>query len=190
MRLLHQWLTLLLATATLVAAAPGLAQPAPKVFVVDMSKVFESHPQTHQQQALLKAEEKKVTDRLQVLERDIRALADKLKDQQARADDPTLASSQRDALRAEGQKLAQELQAKQSEGQQLMMKTQSEVQQRVQKMRAQIVGEISKVAAEVARRKGGTLVYDKGSLVYADPAYDITNEVLAEVAKTGKPAGK
>lgn len=177
-----------LAIATLPLAA--VAQPAPKVFVVDMGKVFEAHPQTQQQQAALKAEEKKVTDRLQALERDIRALADKLKDQQARVDDPTLAASQRDAARAEGQKTAQELQAKQSEGQQLMMKTQTEVQQRVQKMRAQIVGEISKVAADVARRKGGTLVYDRGSLVYADPSYDITNEVLAEVAKAGKPPTK
>lgn len=182
MRSLHRLAFASLLLLPLAAAA----QPAPKVFVVDMAKVFEAHPQTQQQQAALKAEEKKVTDRLQALERDIRALADKLKEQQARLDDPTLAASQRDAVRADGQKMSQEMQAKQSEGQQLMMKTQSEVQQRVQKMRAQIVGEISKAAADVARRKGGTLVYDKGSLVFADPSYDITNEVLAEVAKSGK----
>jgi outer membrane protein len=182
MRSLHR-----LALASLfILPLAAAAQPAPKVFVVDMAKVFEAHPQTQQQQTALKAEEKKVTDRLQALERDIRALADKLKDQQTRLDDPTLAASQRDAVRAEAQKTAQELQAKQSEGQQLMMKTQNDIQQRVQKMRAQIIGEISKSATDVARRKGGTLLYDRGSLVYADPAYDITTEVLAEVAKSGK----
>jgi outer membrane protein len=150
-------------------------------------RVFEAHPQTQQQQAALKAEEKKVTDQLQRIEKDIRALADKLKDQQARFDDPTLAASQRDAIRAEGQKTGQEIQAKQAEGQQLMAKTQNEVQQRVQKLRAQIGGDIARVSAEIARKKGGTLVYDKSSLVYSDPAYDITSEVLTEVTK-GKPA--
>ena len=154
------------------------AQPAPKIFVVDMGRVFEAHPQTQQQQAALKAEEKKVTEQLQRIERDIRALADKLKDQQTRFDDPTLAASQRDAIRAEGQKTGQELQAKQAEGQQLMAKTQNEVQQRVQKLRAQIGGDIARVSTEIARKKGGTLLYDKGSLIYADPAYDITSEVL------------
>jgi Skp family chaperone for outer membrane proteins len=48
------------------------------------------------------------------------------------------------------------------------------------------VGEIARAAAEVARRKGGTLVYDRGSLVYADPAYDITPDVLAEVTKAAR----
>ena len=159
------------------------AQPAPKVFTVDMGKVFEGHPQTHAQQAALKADEDKAKERLQALEREIRALADKLKEQQNKFDDPTLAATQKDAIRAEGQRLGQELQAKQQEGQQLMMKTQNDLQQRAQKFRGQIVGEIARAAAEVARRKGGTLVYDRGSLVYADPAYDITADVLAEVTK-------
>jgi outer membrane protein len=164
------------------------AQPAPKVFVVDMAKVFESHPQTQQQQAALKAEEKKVTDRLQALEKEIRALADKLKDQQARLDDPTLTATQKEAARAEGQKIAHDLQAKQAEGQQVMARAQADAQQRIQKFRAQVVPEIAKIAADVARRKGGTLLYDKGVLVYADPSYDITTEVLAEVAKAPRPA--
>jgi len=159
------------------------------VFVVDVGRVFEAHPQTQQQQAALKAEEKKVTDQLQRIDKEVRALADKLKEQQTRFDDPTLAATQRDAIRAEGQKTSQELQAKQAEGQQLMAKTQNEMQQRIQKLRGQIVGDIAKVATDVARKKGGTLVYDKGSMIYADPAYDITSDVLAEVAKSkGAPA--
>jgi outer membrane protein len=134
------------------------------------------------------ADEQKATTRLQGLEREIRALADKLKDQQAKLDDPTLSSSQRDAIRAEGQKTALDMQTKQAEGQQFMTKTQGELQQRAQKLRAQVFAEASKAAADVARRKGGTLVYDRSTLVYADPAYDITNDVVAEVAKFGKPA--
>jgi outer membrane protein len=163
-----------------------MAQPAPKVFTVDMAKVFEGHPQTQAQQAALKADEQKANERLQALEREVRALADRLKEQQSKFDDPTLAAAQKDAIRAEGQRLGQEMQAKQNEGQQLIQKTQADLQQRAQKFRGQVVGEIARAAAEVARRKGGTLVYDRGSLVYADPAYDITPDVLAEVTKAAR----
>jgi len=166
----------------------AVAQPAPKIYTVDMAKVFEGHPETKAQQAALKADEQKATEKLQSLEREARALADKLKDLQSKFDDPTLAASQKDAVRAEGQRIGQELQAKQSEGQQLLTKTQSELQQRAQKFRGQIIGEIARAAGEVARRKGGTLVYDRGTLVYADPAYDITSEVSAEVAKAARAA--
>lgn len=174
----------MLSSALVAIPLAAVAQPAPKVYVVDVARVFEGHPQAQAQQAALKADEQKAGEQLKAMERDLRAMADRLKEKQARFDDPTLTAAQRDAIRAEGQKIGQEIQAKQAEGQQLMMKTQNELQQRVQKLRGQILAEIAKVSAEVARRKGGTLVYDKGSLVYADPAYDITAEVVAEVAKS------
>lgn len=178
--LLHVLLTSTLVAIPLAAAA----QPAPKVFVVDVAKVFESHPQTQSQQAAIKADEQKAGDQLKAIERDMRARADQLKEKQLKLDDPTLSATQRDAIRAEGQKIAQEIQTRQTEGQQLMMKTQNDLQQRVQKFRAQVMGEIAKASAEVARRKGGTLVYDRNSLIYADAAYDITADVVAEVAKS------
>ena len=184
-----------IAAAAVLACLPLFvaAQAAPKVFTVDMAKVFEGHPQTATQQAALKADEQKATTQLQGLEREVRALADKLKEQQTKFDDPTLAASQKEAIRAEGQRLGQELQTKQSEGQQLMMKMQNDLQAKAQKFRAQIIGEIARAASEVARRKGGTLVYDRATLVYADPAYDITSDVLAEVKKgagAAAPAAK
>jgi len=182
MKSLHR---LLLATACCLPAF-AFAQMTPKVFVVDVAKVFESHPQTKQQQAAFRSEEQKASEQLKKLEGEARALADKLKEQQAKFDDPTLAASQKDAIRAEGQKTGQALQAKQSEGQQLLMKTQNDLQQRAQASRGQILQDIAKVAGEVARRKGGTLVYDRGTLLYSDPGYDMTNDVLAEVTKPGR----
>jgi outer membrane protein len=176
---------ILLATACCISLSVA-AQPAPKIFVVDTLKIFEAHPQTKQQQAAIKADEQKATTQLKKLEGEARALADKLREQQTKFDDPTLAPSQKEAIRAEGQKTGQALQAKQAEGQELLHKTQGELQQRIQASRGQILQDIAKVAGEVAKRKGGTLVYDRNSLIYADPAYDITNEVLAEVTKPGR----
>ena len=183
MKLLHRLLFAALACLPLFA----IAQPAPKIFVIDSVRAFEAHPLTKQQQTALKAEEQKASEQLKKMEGEARALADKLKDQQARFDDPTISASQKDAIRLEGQKTGQQLQAKQAEGQQLLSKTQNELQQKIQASRAQILGDIAKVAGEVARRKGGTLVYDRGSMVYADPAYDITTEVITEVTKPGRP---
>ena len=164
----------------------AFAQPAPKVFTVDMARTFEAHPQTKTQQAAMKADEQKTNEALKKMETDARALAGKLKDQQTKFDDPTVAASQKDVIRADAQKTAQELQAKQGEAQQLMAKTEREMQERAVRTRQQIIGDIAKAAGDVARRKGGTLVYDRGSMLYADPAYDITNDVIAEITKPGR----
>ena len=182
MKSLHH--LLLIAVASLPLAA--FAQPAPKVFTVDMARAFEAHPQTKAQQAALKADEQKTNDALKKMETDARALAGKLKDQQTKFDDPTAAASQKEAIRVEAQKTAQELQAKQGEAQQLMAKTERDMQERAMRSRQQIVGDIAKAAGEVARRKGGTLVYDRGTMLYADPAYDITTEVVTEITKPGR----
>ena len=184
MKSLHRLLLVALAALPLAA----LAQPAPKVFTVDMAKVFEAHPQTKVQQAALKADEQKANEQLKKMEGEARALAGKLRDQQTKFDDPTIAASQKEAIRTDAQKTAQELQAKQNEAQQLMAKTEREMQQRAMQMRGQIIGDIAKAAGDVAKRKGGTLVYDRNQMLYADAAYDITSDVIAEIAKAGRPA--
>jgi outer membrane protein len=178
---------LLVALACLPLAA--LAQPAPKVYTVDMGRAFEAHPRAQAEQTALKAEDQKATAQLKRMEGEMRALADKMKDQQTRFDDPTISAAQKEAIRNEASKTGQELAAKQMEGQQFVQKTQNAMQERVQKLREQVIGDIAKAAADVARRKGGNLVYDRATLVYADPAFDITTEVIAEVAKLGgRPA--
>jgi outer membrane protein len=56
--------------------------------------------------------------------------------------------------------------------------------------------EISKIAAEVAKRKGATLLLDKAgptaigisNIIFADPGFDITDEVMKEANKD-RPAG-
>ena len=56
------------------------------------------------------------------------------------------------------------------------------------KTRGQIIGDIAKASGDVAKRKGGTLVYDRNQMLYADAAYDITSDVIAEITKAGRPA--
>jgi outer membrane protein len=184
MKSLHRLLIVALAALPLAA----LAQPAPKVFTVDIAKAFEAHPQTKVQQAALKADEQKANEQLKKMENDARALAGKLRDQQTKFDDPTIAASQKEAIRTDAQKTAQELQTEQTEAQQLLAKTDRDMQQRAMQTRGQIIGDIAKAAGDVAKRKGGTLVYDRNQMLYADAAYDITSDVIAEITKAGRPA--
>ena len=56
--------------------------------------------------------------------------------------------------------------------------------------------EISKIAGDVAKRKGATILMDKAgpsligvsNLIYSDPAFEITDDVMAEINKS-RPAG-
>ena len=164
------------------------AQPAPKVFVLDMAKVFEGHYETEEQQTKLKSDQKKAVEELERLEKEIRTMADKFKEQKEQMDNPALTDDARERAKADAQKTMEEIQGKQREGQDFRMTAERTFQQRIGNFRAVLVEKISKVATDVAKRKGGTLLLDKGSMIYSDPAYEITDEVIAEINKT-RPAG-
>ncbi len=145
-----------------LAVSPAIAQPAPKIAVVDMAKLLDGHPKTEEQNTKLKADEAKAK-----LQGDMR-------------------------LKIE------EIQKKQNEVQSFRSNTQRSLQQRIQNFRKLMFEEITVVVNDVAQKKGANLVFDKSgpsllgipSLVYADPAFDITEDVLKEIAKGGaaKPA--
>ena len=59
-----------------------------------------------------------------------------------------------------------------------------------------LLEEISKTVADMAKKQGATLVLDKSgptlfgipAIIFADPAYDITADVITEVNKDRPPA--
>lgn len=176
-----------LALAALGVSTLGFAQPAPKIFVLDMAKVFDGHYKTEEQQNKLKGDESKAVSELERLDKEIRGMADKFKEQKDQMDNPALTADARDRAKADAQKTMEDIQAKQQEGQQFKMNAQRTFQQRIQNFRQVLVEEISKLATDLVKKKGGTVLLDKGTLIYSDPAYDITDEVMAEINKT-RPA--
>jgi len=91
----------------------------------------------------------------------------------------------------EAQKKLQDIQRKQGEVQTFSTNTQRSLQQRNKIQQGLLLEEITKVAADLAKRKGATVVVDKSGpsllgtpvVVYFDPAYDITEEVITEINK-------
>lgn len=177
-----------LALAAFSVTSLAFAQPAPKIFVVDMAKVFDGHYKTEEQQNKLKSDEKKAVEELERLDKEIRTMADKFKEQKDQMDNPALTTEARDRAKADATKTMEDIQQKQQEGQQFRANAQRTFQQRIGNFRAVLIEEISKLATDIAKKKGGTVLMDKGSLVYADPAYDITDEVMAEINKSRPPS--
>ena len=85
----------------------------------------------------------------------------------------------------------QEIQQKQNDLQGFLQNTQRSLQQRIKTHRDLLLEEITKVVNDIGKAKGATLIIDKSgptlfgipAVLYADPAYDITDEVIKEVNK-------
>ena len=179
-----------------LAAVPASAQPAPKIFVVDMAKLLDGHPKTEEQNAKLKGDEAKANEELEKINSEGKTLVDQLKKLEEDSKNPTLATEAKEKLQTDMRAKIEEIQKKQNEVQSFRGNTQRSLQQRIQNFRKLMFEEIAVTVNEVAKKKGATLVFDKSGpsligispLVYADPAYDLTEEVQKELNKN-RPAG-
>ena len=179
-----------------LAASPSIAQPAPKIVVVDMAKLLDGHYETEEQNGKLKGDEAKANEELEKLNKEGQDLVNQLKTMEENGKNPTLTADAKDKLQGEMKAKIEEIQKKQNEVQSFRNNTQRSLQQRIQNFRKIMFEKISGTVTEVAKKKNATLVLDKSGfshigispIVYSDPAYDITDEVLKEINK-GRPAG-
>ncbi len=186
---------LALAVAGLFTAAVQ-AQPAPKVYVVDMVKLYDGHYKTEEQNGKLKADQQKAEDELQKLNAEGNALVKQAQDLQEQTKNPVLSADAKAKAQQDLQAKAEEIQKKQNEVNSFRANTQRSLQQRINTFKQLLLEEISKTAIDIAKKKGATLLFDKSGpsligipgLVYFDPAYDITDEV-AKAINADRPAG-
>ena len=186
---------LALAVAGVFTAAVQ-AQPAPKIFVVDMVKLYDNHYKTEEQNAKLRSDQQKAETELQKMNTDGNSLVKQAQDLQEQTKNPTLSADAKTKAQQDLQAKAEEIQKKQNEVNGFRVNTQRALQQRINTFKQLLLEEISKTAVEVAKKKGATLLIDKSgpsligvsSIIYSDSAYDITDEVAAAINKD-RPAG-
>ncbi len=181
-----------------LAVSPAIAQPAPKIAVVDMAKLLDGHPKTEEQNTKLKADEAKANEELEKINKEGQVMVEQLKELEEQGKNPGLNDEAKAKLQGDMRLKIEEIQKKQNEVQSFRSNTQRSLQQRIQNFRKLMFEEITVAVNDVAQKKGANLVFDKSgpsllgipSLVYADPAFDITEDVLKEIAKGGaaKPA--
>jgi len=174
--------------ATFVAQA----QPAPKIFVVDMAKLYESHYKTEEHITKLRADEQKAQVELERLNKEGNALVEQYKEFVEKANNNPLASAEaKTKAEQEAQGKLEQIEKKKEEIQVFRGNVERQLQQRMKTFRDIILEEISKTTTDIAKKKGATVVVDKAgpsgigisNFIYLDPAYDITDEVLKEVNK-------
>jgi outer membrane protein len=182
--------------ALALTALVAQAQPAPKLLVVDMAKLYDSHYKTEEQNGKLRADEQKAQEEIEKMNKDGNTLVDEYKGLSDQSNNPALTADAKAKSQNEAQKKLEEIQRKKNEIATFAQNTQRSLQQRLQTFRSLMLEEISKVATDVAKRKGSTLLLDKAgptligvsNVIYADAAYDITDEVMKEINKD-RPAG-
>jgi outer membrane protein len=186
----------LLALVGLVSATALFAQPALRVVVVDMARVYDTHYKTEEANAKFndaaqRAQEQldQLNKQLQTTEEEYRALMEEskstIKNQQAR-----------DKAAADAQRKIEDMRRIQNDAQNFRVNTQRSLQQRAKIHRDSIMDEIMKVVNQIAGQRGATLVLDKSGpsvfgvpvVLHSDGAYDITEQVVKEVNKD-RPAG-
>jgi len=177
-------------------AVAAQAQPAPKVFVVDMAKLYDAHYKTEEQNGKLKVDQQKAEDELQKLNTEGNALVKQFNELKEQLNNPTLSADAKTKAQQDLEAKGQDIQRKQNEVNSFRANTQRSLQQRINNFKQFLLEEISKTAIDIAKKKGATLLIDKSgptliglpSLLYFDPAYDITEDVSKEINKD-RPAG-
>lgn len=194
---MHNFLKSFLALSVAgIFTAAVQAQPAPKVFVVDMVKIYDGHFKTEEQNAKLKVDQQKAEDELQKLNVEGNSLVEQAKALNEQTKNPALSTDAKTKAQQDLQAKAEEIQKKQNEVNSFRQNTQRSLQQRINTFKQLLLEEISKTATDIAKKKGATLLFDKSgpsligvpALVYFDASYDITDDVAKEINKD-RPAG-
>ncbi len=180
---------------TLAAFAAGtsalLAQPAVKLVVVDMAKVYDGYYKAEDGNAKLRDAEQKAQEQVEELNKQGQALVDEYKELVEQAKSTVLTPEARSKAEGAAQAKGEEIQRKQQEVQAFSGKTRDSLQKRMKNQRDLLLEEIIKVVNDLAKRKGATVALDKSGptlfgipgVLYADASFEITDEVLKEVNK-------
>jgi outer membrane protein len=178
------------------ATVAAHAQPAVKILVVDMAKLYDNHYKTLEQNAKIQSDDQKAQEEVDKMNKEGNALVEEYKNLNDQASSSALSAEKKTQAQTEAQKKLEQIQAKQNEVRTFIQNTRNSLQQRLQTFRSLMLEEIGKVATDVAKRKGATLLVDKAgpsligvsNIVYSDPAYEVTEDVMTEINKS-RPAG-
>jgi outer membrane protein len=178
--------------ATLIAQA----QPAPKIVVVDMAKIFDSHYDTVAENAKLQDAMKKAQTTFDQMTKEGDELVAQFKELDEMSKSALATPDAKTKATSDAQAKYKDIQQKMADRQKFANDTSALLRDRQQKFRASMLEAISKIVVTVAKRHDATLVLDKSGpsvigispIIYSDPGYEITNEVIAEIA-ANRPAG-
>jgi outer membrane protein len=181
----------LLAIGAFGAAVLAQAQSAPKILTVDMAKLYENDYKTQEYMGKLQKDETSAQQQYDQMTKDLTALKAQYDELTEQTRDPTATADAKAKAGADAQKKGQELQGKLVERNNFGQQVTREFEQRRQNFHDTMMDEIGQKAAEIAKHHSGNLLVDKSGIsilgartvIYSDPSYDITDEVMTEINK-------
>ena len=186
----------LVAVAGFATGTALFAQPALKVVVVDMARVYDTHYKTEEANAKFNDAAQRAQEQLDQLNKQLQTAEEEYKALIEESNSTIKNQQARDHAKVESQKKIEDMRRIQVEAQNFRVNTQRSLQQRAKIHRDSIMEEIMKVVNDIARQRGATLVLDKSGpsvfgvpvVLHSDAGYDITEQVMKEVNKD-RPAG-
>ena len=177
-------------------ALTASAQPAVKILVVEMAKLYDNHYKTQEQNNKFQADQAKAQEEVDKMRKEGTAMVEDYKNLQEQSTNAALTAEAKSKAQNDAQRKLEEIQQKENDIRKFVQDTSQSLQQRLQIFRTMMLEEITRAVTDVAKRRGATLVLDKSGpsligispLVYADSAYDITDDVMKEINKD-RPAG-
>ncbi|HEX7120464.1 MAG TPA: OmpH family outer membrane protein [Longimicrobiales bacterium] len=172
MRIIHSLLFAAIAVAASVA--PAAAQGAPKWGYINSQRILAEAPGTREAQQAFEQDMKRFRDELQKLEAEINTMISDYEKQQS-----MLAAQEKQEREAA-------ILQKRQEFQQRAMQLDQEAQKRQQELVAPIMDKIQTVIDEIRVQGGYAFIFDvaSGAVIAADPALDLTDQVLARLSST------
>lgn len=176
------------------AALAAHAQQAPKIAVVDMAKCYDNYYKTADQMTKMKADEASAQSQYDTMTKDGQALVEQYRALDEKVKSPITSPDEKTKAQADEQKLGEQIQAKMNDRNQFSATVQREFQQRMQNFHDMMMKEIGDRATAIAKNHGANLLLDKSGIgvtgaptvVYSDPSFDITDEVVADLNQ-GRP---
>jgi len=173
------------------------AQPALKVVTVDMNRLLKDYYKSAEATAKLQEAGKKAEEQIEIMNKQGKELIDQFKEMEEQSKSLLLSAEARNKATEDAKAKFEEIQRKDQDVKSFAANTQRALQQRTGTTIQLLLEEIQKVAIDLAKKRGGTVLLDKSgpsqlgipSILFADSAYDITEEVLAEINKDA-PAPK
>jgi outer membrane protein len=167
------------------------AQTEPRIAVIDLAKIYDGHYETMAQNAKLKVDTAKAQDEIDQLDKAGQALVEEYKELVEQAKNPTATPDAKAKFQSEAEDKVRDIQAMQKQITDVSNEAKQKFQQRIQTFRTTMMQTISVVATDIAKRRGFTMLLDKSGpsligvspVIYSDPSYDITSEVIAEINK-------
>lgn len=192
---MNKMIRTLLTLAALATGSAALAQPALKLVTVDIAKTYDGYWKAEEGMAKFRDAQQKAQEQAEEYRKQGQLLVDEYKDLAEQTKNALLTADAKGKAEAAAQKKLEDIQRKQGELQNFLQTTERSLQQQMLTRRELLLEEITKAVNDIAKRKGATLVIDKSGpsafripvVLYADPGYDITDEVITEINKD-KPA--